>query len=98
MSMKYCGITRVVSSVRAQVVGNVFNPKDEPYKSLGDQILEAFHYGSDIGSPAVVNYDPADVESVDVMTDPNHDFFDIAEQYGEAMVPPPTPVSDEPSE
>lgn len=80
-----------MNMVRANNVDNTFNPNNEPYQSLGDQILKAVHYGSDVGAPAIVQYDDPDTDQVDVLTDSNHDFFDIAEQYGEhvaASAPP----------
>lgn len=90
--MKYCGMSRPINTVRTNNVDNIFNPKNEPYQSLGDQILNAVQYGSDVGTPAVVQYDDPDTDAVDVLTDPNHDFFDIAEQYGEQVATPAPPA------
>ena len=90
--MKYCGMSRPANMVRANDDKNIFNPQNEPYNSLGDQILQAVHYGSDVGTPAVVQYDNPDTDEVDVLTDPNHDFFDIAEQYGEQVATPAPPA------
>ena len=93
--MKYCGIKRL------GVVGwpidsaNNFNPKDERYQSLGDKIRESVEYGADIGSPAVVQFDEEGNEMVDILTDPNHDFFDIAEEYGMKVDTPVPPKADE---
>lgn len=85
--MKYCGIKRVPNVSTPRTFSNDFNPNNEPYESLGDKIKASLQYGSDIGSPAVVQYDPEDTEDVDVLTDPNHDFFDIAEEYQTKIVP-----------
>lgn len=92
--MKYCGIMRPLNVSRVVTTKNVFNANGEPYQSLGDKILSAIHYGSDVGTPAVVQYDKETTDQVDILTDPNHDFFDIAEQYGQEYVnPAPAPAS-----
>lgn len=85
--MKYCGIKRVPRVACTLPISNDLNPDNEPYESLGEKILASLEYGSDIGSPAVVQYDPSDTDDVDVLTDPNHDFFDIAEEYQTKIVP-----------
>lgn len=99
--MKYAGMKRPINVTTASTIKNTFNPNNEPYESLGDKILTAAHYGSDIGTPAVVQYDKSDSEDVDVFTDPNHDFFDIAESYGKQMhnpAPPAPAPTEEPTE
>lgn len=98
MCMIYCGMKRVLPIVvdRDGKSENVFNPKNEPFRSLGDMIDSALEYGIDIGSPAVVQYDETDANEVDVLTDPNHDFFDIAESFGrEVDAPAPVVSNDE---
>lgn len=85
--MKYCGIKRIAPQMRDAEYRNFFNLNGEPYQSLGDRIKASLEYGADIGSPAVVQYDNEDTEEVDILTDPNHDFFDIAEQYQQDVKP-----------
>lgn len=79
--MKYCGIKRISPNLSERDSRNDFNPNNEPYQSLGSRIKASLEYGADIGSPAVVQYDKDDTDEVDILTDPNHDFFDIAEHY-----------------
>lgn len=86
--MKYLGVNKALNRSRAIRTDNPFNRKSLPYKSLGAQIIEAVKYGSEIGAPAVVQYDEADSEAVDVLTSPDHDFFDIAEQFGQEVATP----------
>lgn len=82
--MKYCGIERPLKmSVRGRV--SKFNERGVIAEKLGDKILMAVEMGADLGSPASVKYDEVGQEGVDVMTSPNHDFFDIAENYGEQI-------------
>lgn len=85
--MKYCGIKRIAPQMRDAEYRNFFNPNGDPYQSLGDRIKASMEYGADIGSPAVVQYDAEDTEEVDILTDPNHDFFDIAEHYQQNVQP-----------
>lgn len=77
--MKYCGIQRPMRRASGDVVAANPMHSSEPYKSLGDQILTALKYGSDLGSPVPVDYDQDDDDSVDLLCSPNHDHFDIAE-------------------
>lgn len=85
--MKYCGIKRIAPQMRTVDTENFFNPNGEPYQSLGDRIRASLEYGADIGSPAVVQFDADDTDEVDILTDPNHDFFDIAEHYQQNVQP-----------
>lgn len=99
MSKNYCGIKRVKTSrcKRSNSNTNVFNPKNEPYVSLGDQIVAALEYDSQLGSPAVVQYDNDTADGVDVLTSPDHDFNEIAEQFGmpdQQPNPVPAPAPD----
>lgn len=62
------------------------------FETLGDKIVKAFSYGADMGEQVSVQYDcNVDPESkdykheVDVLSEPNADFFDIAEQFGEMV-------------
>lgn len=66
--------------------------EDRTFETLGDKIIAASKYGSDMGVSMSVSYDEnADPDSknykheVDVLGDPNFDFFDIAEQFGEMV-------------
>lgn len=85
--MKYCGIKRIAPQMRDTEFRNFFNPRGELYQSLGDRIKSSLEYGADIGSPAVVQFDADDTVEVDILTDPNHDFFDIAEHYQQNVQP-----------
>lgn len=93
--MKYCGIKRKAANPTLTPMSNKFNRNDEPYQALGDQIISSIEYGSEIGSPAVVQYDPSDTDEVDVMTSPDHDYFDIAEQFGGNVSPAPPADKDD---
>lgn len=62
----------------------------EPGKLVGDRIIEAVNYGTDVGVSVSVSYDEevvddTDNHEVDVLASPNHDFFDIAESTGHLM-------------
>lgn len=83
---------RPINLTTASTTTNIFNPNNEPFESLGDKILTAIHYGSDIGTPATVQYDKSDTDDVDVFTDPNHDFFDIAEEFKNRIHNPAPPA------
>lgn len=85
--MKYCGIERMSAPLASADARNFYNPKNEPYQSIGERIRSAVEYGSDLGSPAVVQYDSNDSEDIDVLTDPNHDIFDIAESFQHELTP-----------
>ena len=93
--MNYCGIKRIPAPVAQGDSRNLFNASGAPYESLGSRIRSSLQYGTDVGSPVVVQFDSPDSEEVDVLTDPNHDFFDIAEQY-QQEVKPVAPVPDAP--
>lgn len=89
--MKYCGIKKTAPLSYAGFEVNPCNRKGEPYQSLGSKIRSAIEYGSETGAPAVVQYDAPDTDEVDILTDPNHDFFDIAEEYSSQFVATPAP-------
>ena len=91
MSMNYCGVKKATAVAFTGFKTNPMNANGEPYESLGDKILSALDYGTDSGTPAIVQYDDADTDEVDVLTDPNHDFFDIAETYQTEVAPTPAP-------
>lgn len=62
-----------------------FNPTADEFSTLGDKILSAVNYGSDLGNTVTVDYDEDDINGVDVLSSPNHDFFDIASEFGELV-------------
>lgn len=103
MKRTYLGISRPVMARIMSSSKNHFNPSETPYVSLGDTIAKALQYGADVGSPAVVKYDPDDTSDVDILTSPDHDFHDIAEtmatETSEGLFGPPLPAKeDNPSE
>ena len=80
-----------------KVVGLGFNPLCPNYEKavcLGDQIRMAAMYQTEIGAPVSVQYDSPDTDSVNAMTSPDHDFFDLANmansnnQPNDPYVPP----------
>lgn len=86
---RYCGVIRnLCESVENHT--NISFADDtalEPGKLVGDRILEAVRYGTDVGVSVSVSFDEdvkddADSHEVDLMASPNHDFFDIAERTG----------------
>lgn len=89
--MNYCGITRKHLRTKVCASNNVFNAQNNVYESLGEKIIKAVEYGSEIGAPATVQYDESTTDDIDVMTSPDHDFFDIAEQFGERVNTPAPP-------
>lgn len=65
---------------------NAFNSKKEPFETIGDRLLLSFKYGADVGPTITPKYDSADDNgNVDVLASPDHDFFDIAEQFGKLV-------------
>lgn len=49
---------------------------------LGDKIRSALDKGADLGVRVSVSYDEKDAVDVDILSSPNHDFFDIADEVG----------------
>lgn len=87
--MKYFGIKRPVAcgvfhKSRYDDSHN-FAPVDEEFSTLGETILKAIELGADTGVPASVTYDEQNSSDVDILASPNHDFFDIAEEFGEQV-------------
>lgn len=76
----YFGVKRLVYSHHKS--NNPFNKDGSEFCTLGDKILKATKYGADIGSPVTVTGDAEDENGVDVLSSPNHDFFDIADEFG----------------
>lgn len=76
----YFGVSRQVASHRR--FNEPFNKDGSTFETLGDKILKATKYGADIGSPVTVSGDADDENGVDVLSSPNHDFFDIADEFG----------------
>lgn len=89
--MKYCGIERpnrssALSAKSTEDAQGIFVKEPVIAKSLGQRIVEAIYTGADIGTSVPVTYDNPDDSpnrEVDVLSSPNHDFFDIAEHFGE---------------
>lgn len=75
----YFGVRRCVCSHNRS--NEPFNKDGSTFETLGDKILKATKYGADLGSPVVVSGDSEET-GVDVISSPNHDFFDIAEEFG----------------
>lgn len=73
-----------------------FNTNGSEFKTIGDKIHRALLYGEDVGLSMSVDYDDEDSNEVDVLSSPNHDFHDIAEQFGEMVEEfnPPVDSSD----
>lgn len=97
----YCFQHYAVKGVKRNPNPKAFNVSGRSYESLGDRITKSLEIGADLGSPAVVNYaEFDDMDNVDVMSSPNHDMFDIAEQFGEKIAQgvgaPPKVASDSP--
>lgn len=69
------------------------------FETLGVKILRSFELGADLGAKIAVNYDDENSDDVDVLTSPNHDFFDIAEEFQQMVeqTPAPQPKPAEPT-
>lgn len=92
--MKYFGISRPSKPRRSFVPGitSLCDTGDE-FETLGVKILRSLELGADLGAKIAVNYDDETSDDVDVLTSPNHDFFDIAEEFQQMVdqTPPPQP-------
>lgn len=86
-----------VSSVENTAPKSTFQKTDSTFSTLGDKIMQAAKYGADLGAPVSVTYDEADSSDVDILSSPNHDFFDIAEEFGKMvdLTTPPANVENE---
>lgn len=81
----YFGV-KIASPSNSKRVVNRFNPKsDAPARMLGDTIVESIRYGSTPSVTIPVTFDEDDAEGVDIMSSPNKDFFDIAEEVGKVV-------------
>lgn len=89
--MKYCFVEKPKMQSLG-VTANRFNERGIIAEKLGDKILKAIEFGADLGSPAQIKFDDKGQDGVDVMTSPNHDFFDIAENFGEQIAQSVGPV------
>lgn len=84
----YCGVSRphrVSSTIYSTFVERTkrFSKAKNPFETIGDRLLLSFRYGADVGPTITPKYDTsADNGNVDVLCSPDHDFFDIAEQFG----------------
>lgn len=86
---RYCGVTRnLCESVENHThISFADDSSIENGKLVGDRIIEAVRYGTDVGVSVSVSFDEdvnddAETHEVDLMASPNHDFFDIAEKTG----------------
>lgn len=100
MRKGYFGIVVRPNSIGNKSVKNRFSKDDTLGTTLGDKIRSAQKYGANLGTSVPVSYDdPNDeVKGVDVLASPNHDLFDIAEEFGRLVDSSSAPLqgSDEP--
>lgn len=89
---RYFGVMRSFSNcVKNDCVIDFSDPTNlEEGKLVGDRIIEAVQYGTDVGVSVSVSYDEdvkddTDNHEIDILASPNHDFFDIAEHTGHLM-------------
>lgn len=93
----YCGIKRprlifqMSRDTRAKCA-EVFNRNGEEFETLGTKILKSLKNGANLGSPSLVAYDEAKTSGVDVTSSPNHDFFDVAEEFGQQIEKTAPPI------
>lgn len=93
--MKYFGITRPKSlrSPRMSIPLPTLCDTADEFETLGVKILRSLELGADLGAKIAVNYDDENSDDVDVLTSPNHDFFDIAEEFQRMVDQTPPPQS-----
>lgn len=99
----YFGISRVVSDDVAVMAKNNLVEDAEDGALLGDRILEALHYGSNLGVEVAPTFDEdvtddSETHEVDLLASPNHDFFDIAEATGHLVSSPGALPTEQPTE
>lgn len=83
----YCGVKRpkynlMPSAPSADEMRSLMNGSDVEFATLGTQILRSLTTGVSPELAKHIGYDSEDVKGVDVMCSPNHDFFDVAEEFG----------------
>ena len=83
----YCGVKRpsynlMPSAPSADEMRSLMNESDVEFATLGTQILRSLSTGVSPELAKHIGYDSEDVKGVDVMCSPNHDFFDVAEEFG----------------
>ena len=83
----YCGIKRpkynlMPSAPSAEEMRSLMNGSDVEFATLGTQILRSLTTGVSPELAKHIGYDSEDVKGVDVMCSPNHDFFDVAAEFG----------------
>lgn len=83
----YCGIKRpaynlMPSAPSADEMRTLMNDSDVEFATLGSQIIRSLTTGVSPELAKHIGYDSEDVQGVDVMCSPNHDFFDVAEEFG----------------
>lgn len=100
MTMQYFGIKRNTASAPHDASNaNPFNddPMDDVGCLLGSKIIECFVDGADLGVQVTPSYDEEVMDDstnhdVDLLSSPNHDFFDIAETGHLVEAMPSQPV------
>lgn len=94
---RYCGVIRprrICSTIYSTFDERLkrFSKAKNAFETIGDRLLLSFKYGADVGPTITPKFDTMDDNgNVDVMASPDHDFFDIAEQFGK-LVPEQTVV------
>lgn len=83
----YCGVKRprynlMPSAPSAEEQRSLMNESGVEFATLGTQILRSLTTGVSPELAKHIGYDSEDVKGVDVMCSPNHDFFDVAEEFG----------------
>lgn len=83
----YCGIKRPAYNLMASAsstdeMRTLMNGSDVEFATLGSQIIRSLTTGVSPEMAKHIGYDSEDVKGVDVMCSPNHDFFDVAEEFG----------------
>lgn len=83
----YCGIKRpnsnlMPSASSAEEMRSLMNGSDVEFATLGTQILRSLTTGVSPELAKRIGYDNEEVKGVDILCSPNHDFFDVAEEFG----------------
>lgn len=68
-----------------QSARTTLNELGEKFETIGTKVLRALSTNEKVSDIVSVTYDESDVNGVDVMTSAKHDFFDIAEEFGEII-------------
>lgn len=95
----YCGIKKprfccIPSAPTPKECSDRFTKFDKEFQTIGAQIIESFATGVTPAMSAQIGYDKKDTPGVDVLSSPNHDFFDIAEEFATVAESPQSAPSD----